>query len=97
MKILITENQLEKIMFRWLDKELSEGVKYKKVKGIVYFIRKRKRIAYVENGFFNIPNETFEQFMDIFSMNTGSYYPSEIIKAWLKDRYKVDLIVINYA
>ena len=88
MKILITENQLHKVMFRWLDKNILIGSKPERSAGITFFIKNDETTAaYIPRiERFSIEIKIWNEFDNIFGVD--SKVSQQIIQSWARNEFK---------
>ena len=97
MKILITENQLHKVMFNYLDRQLINGVDQKQFdesreyRHIIFFIKNNERLVALIalSANFWIRESIWNDFNNVFSLNYSK--TKSITNLWLIDRFELNL------
>jgi hypothetical protein len=95
MKILITENQMRKVQFKFLDYLFEDmyEVESKKYPDVRYFIKDNKEILLeLENsGRLYVSNRIWKDIKNMFSLD--SYEVQQLIKEWVEQHLELEGII----
>jgi hypothetical protein len=95
MKILITENQLRNVQFKFLDYLFEDmyEVESKKYPDVRYFIKDNKEILLeLENsGRLYVSNRIWKDIKNMFSLD--SYEVQQLIKEWVEQHLELEGII----
>ena len=95
MKILITENQMRKVQFKFLDYLFEDmyEVESKKYPDVRYFIKDNKEILLeLENsGRLYVSNRIWKDIKNMFSLD--SYEAQQLIKEWVEQHLELEGII----
>jgi hypothetical protein len=93
MKYVITENRLNKIIFKYLDMDLS-GIEQKKGKyyDVIFKLPNEKYgiLGWDKPGFLGIYYKIINDISNLFGTNESD--SEEVIGMWVKDRYNLEVI-----
>ena len=95
MKILITENQLRNVQFKFLDYLFEDmyEVESKKYPDVRYFIKDNKEILLEleKSGRLYVSNRIWKDIKNMFSLD--SYEVQQLIKEWVEQHLELEGII----